>query len=184
VAAVIRKTPESILLEREAQAARPKQQQPDYPWPASQYFDPQRDSVPHRDRPPMRTVGLFQQRRQRVAQKRVNEVGMPTLSARSIKVTIVLDSVQVLGVLQQVAGLPNARVPFTIEVDGRRLHCDLSAKSCRKALAMLQHNAPDAVAVLVQGKLMRSDEIAEAGLVAQVKQPKPEAAVAVAPEAA
>jgi len=103
---------------------------------------------------------------------------MPTVSARSIKITIVLDPVEVLGVLQQATAIADARVPFTIEVEGRKLRTNFSAKSVRKALATLHHNGPEAVVVIIQGKLLRDDTIGEAGLVAQLRAPKPEAVVA------
>jgi hypothetical protein len=99
---------------------------------------------------------------------------MPTLSAHAIKIVVVLDPHEVADTLRHVA--LDARVPITIEVDGRKLRTDFSAKSVRKALATLQHAGPENVAVIVQGKLMRDDTIAEAGLVAQVKAPKPEPA--------
>jgi hypothetical protein len=109
---------------------------------------------------------------------------MPTLSARSLKITIVLDSVEVLGVLQQATAIADARIPFTIDVEGRRLRCTFSAKSCRKALATLQHNGPENVVCIIQGRLQRDDMIAEAGLVAQLRAPKAEPVVTPAATAA
>jgi hypothetical protein len=180
---VTRRTPEELAIARQEAAARPKPQQQVHAWPASQYYDPQRDRVPRRDRPPMRT-------HIRTAQKRASEVrmggeNMPTVSARSIKVTVVLDSVEVLGVLQQATAIADARVPFTVEVEGRKLRTSFAAKSVRKALATLQANGPENVAVIIQGKLMRSDEISEAGLVAQLRaSPKPEASPGSSPRTA
>ena len=94
---------------------------------------------------------------------------MPQLSARSIKVTLVLDPAEVADVLAQTVAVADTRVPFAIDVDGRRLRCNFAAKSVRvrKALATLQHEGPGNVAVIIQGKLMRDDTIAEAGLIAQ-----------------
>jgi len=104
----------------------------------------------------------------------------PRFSARSIKIVLVLDPAEVVDVLQQAVGLPNARVLFAINVEGRKLRCEFSAKSVRKALATLHHNGPENVAVIVQGKLLRDDTIAEAGLMAQVKMPKSEPSVTAA----
>jgi hypothetical protein len=73
----------------------------------------------------------------------------------------------------------DARVPITIEVEGRKLCCDFSAKSVRKALATLQHAGPENVVVIVQGKLLADSTIAEAGLVAQLRAPRPEPAAEV-----
>jgi hypothetical protein len=101
---------------------------------------------------------------------------MPTLSARAIKVTIVLAAPEVFDVLKQTAALAATRVPFVIEVDGWRLRTDFTAKSVRRALATLHHHGVENVAVIIQGKLMRDGTISEAGLVAQPKVPKAEAA--------
>jgi hypothetical protein len=103
---------------------------------------------------------------------------MPTLSARAAKVVIVLDPAEVFDVLKQTAALAATRVPFAIDIDGWRLRAEFSAKSVRRCLTTLQQNGPEGVAVLVQGKLLRDGTIAEAGLVAQLKAPKPEPAAA------
>jgi hypothetical protein len=66
---------------------------------------------------------------------------MPAFAARAIKITLVLDAVEVFSV--------------------------------RKCLGPLRQSGPEAVAVIIQGKLMRDDTIAEAGLVAQLRVPKP-----------
>jgi hypothetical protein len=60
---------------------------------------------------------------------------------------------------------------------------ELNAKSVRRALATIAEHGPDAVSVIVQGKLV-GDAIAEAGIMAQPKGPskeKPEAAPESAP---
>jgi hypothetical protein len=101
---------------------------------------------------------------------------MPTLSARAIKVTIVLDALEVFDVLKQTVALAATRVPFAIDVDGWLLRTDFSAKSVRRALATLHHHGVQNVAVIIQGKLGRGDVIAEAGLVAQLRAPRPESA--------
>jgi hypothetical protein len=73
---------------------------------------------------------------------------MPTVNARSIKITLVLDAVEVRDVLQQATAIADARVPFAIDVEGRRLRCAFAAKSVRRALATLQANGPENVAVI------------------------------------
>jgi ribosomal protein S3 len=50
---------------------------------------------------------------------------------------------------------------------------DVAAKAIRKAKATIAEHGADGVALLVQGKLNGSNEVVEAGLVAQVKAPKP-----------
>jgi hypothetical protein len=71
-------------------------------------------------------------------------------------------------------------VPFAIDVEGRHLRTTFAAKSVRKCLATLQGSGPENVSVIVQGKLTRDDTIAEAGLVAQVRAPRPAEPVAAA----
>jgi hypothetical protein len=197
---VVRRTPETILIERQEQAARPRPPQPVRAWPASALYDPTFIRTPPRDRVPMRVAGAFAAKprlprridpaltwpdvHKSASGARKGGFPLPTLTARSIKIVVVLDSTEVLGVLQQATAIADARVPFTIEVEGRRLRCTFAAKAVRKALATLKQNEPENVVCIVQGKLLRNDEISEAGLVAQVKQPKPEPVVAAAETAA
>jgi hypothetical protein len=97
---------------------------------------------------------------------------MPTLTARSIKLVVPLDAAAVLATLRPLQR-NEARIMFEIEVDGRRLRCDFAPKAVRKAFGIIAEHGAENVAVIVQGKLGRDDTIAEAGLVAQVKAPKP-----------
>jgi hypothetical protein len=53
---------------------------------------------------------------------------------------------------------------------------ELNAKSVRRALAVIAEHGPDAVSVIVQGKLV-ADSITEAGIVAQPKV-RPQASAA------
>ncbi len=50
---------------------------------------------------------------------------------------------------------------------------DVAAKSLRRAQNAIVQHGSDGVACVLQGKLASSGKIIEAGLVAQVKQPKP-----------
>jgi hypothetical protein len=67
---------------------------------------------------------------------------MPTLSARAIKIVLVLDAVEVSDVLQQTVALADTRVPFTINVEGRHLRTTLAAKSVRKSSPRCKGAAP------------------------------------------
>jgi hypothetical protein len=100
---------------------------------------------------------------------------MPTVTARNIKLTLVLDPVQVRAALRPVLNT-EGRLPLTVEVEGRRLTMDFAAKAVRKCCSMIEEHGADGVAVLIQGKLMKNDVVAEAGLVAQVKAKKLEEA--------
>ena len=91
------------------------------------------------------------------------------LNAKALKVTLVLDATEL-------AALPDptaARIVLQISVaGGRTVSADIAGKSLRKAKATIAEHGPDNVAVVLQGKLMDGNVVAEAGLVAQSKQPK------------
>ena len=93
---------------------------------------------------------------------------MTLLNSRALKVTAVLDPAEV-------AALPDPTTAGTvlrIQVAGRTITVDVAAKALRKAKATIAQHGPSEVAVLVQGKLV-GETVLEAGLVAQVKGPKP-----------
>jgi hypothetical protein len=103
-----------------------------------------------------------------------------TLSARALKVTIPLDAAEV-------AALPapggQERCQLAIACEGKVYTADIATKSLRKAKGTITANGAENVFVMVQGKL-KGNEIVEAGLVAQVKTPKPSAVEAVGAHAA
>lgn len=100
-----------------------------------------------------------------------------TLSAKSIKITIVLDPAEVASIPTP-EGKPRCLV--RISVAGRVVSADLNAKSLRKVIATIRENGPENVAVILQGKLGANDEILEAGLSAQPRTVKPSAEAAPA----
>jgi hypothetical protein len=59
-------------------------------------------------------------------------------------------------------------------VEGRKLRFDVAPRAIRKCLATISEHRAENVVVLVQGKLLGDNTVADAGLVAQVKTPKPE----------
>jgi sRNA-binding protein len=91
-------------------------------------------------------------------------------TARSLKTTLVLDAASFAG-LQVPNGQP--KVGIEVEVAGRKVTASVNAKAVRKAAATIAEHGPDMVAVVLQGSLATDDTLADAGLVAQVKQPKP-----------
>ena len=91
-------------------------------------------------------------------------------TARSLKTTLVLDASSFIG-LQVPNGIP--KFDIAVEVAGRTVTASVNAKSVRKAAATVAEHGPDMVAVILQGSLAMDNTLAEAGLVAQVKQPKP-----------
>ena len=99
---------------------------------------------------------------------------MPTLAALALKVTVVLDPGEVAA-LAVPEGQP--RTVLHIKTPDRTVTVDIASKSVRKAQATIAENGAAGVAVIIQGKLVAGDVLAEAGLVAQAKT-KPAAAVA------
>jgi hypothetical protein len=89
----------------------------------------------------------------------------PILNARALKVTVVLDPAEV-ALIEAPDGKP--RVVIDIRLPDRRVTVDVAAKAVRRALAVIAEHGPDAVSVIIQGKLV-GDTITEAGIVAQPK---------------
>ncbi len=90
------------------------------------------------------------------------------LTSRALKCTLMLTPAEL-------AALPDpgssSRVVLEIAVGAQSYNVDIAAKSLRKTKATISENGPDNVACFIQGRLDGST-IVEAGLVAQVKQPK------------
>jgi hypothetical protein len=84
-----------------------------------------------------------------------------TLTAKSLKATVVLDASQVAA-LSAPDGTPRCLV--RINISGRTITADLNAKSVRKAIATIREAGADACAVILQGKLQPDNSLAEAGL--------------------
>jgi hypothetical protein len=97
------------------------------------------------------------------------------LTAKTMKATVVLDAAEMAGLT-----VPNGAktFPITVAVAGRTLRAELNPKTLRKCLTQIAEAGPDGVALVLQGKLEAGDVLAEAGLTAQIKTPKPAAAAA------
>ena len=91
-------------------------------------------------------------------------------TARSLKTTLVLDAASFAG-LKVPDGQP--KVAIEVKVGDRKVTASVNAKSVRKAVATIAEHGPAMVAVILQGSLAMDNTLAEAGLFAQVKQPKP-----------
>jgi hypothetical protein len=90
------------------------------------------------------------------------------LSARSLKIVLVLDPPALAAALQPYATVEQ-RIPVTVAVEGRRLTADFAPRAVRRALTSIEEYGTDGVACLIQGKLMPDNSIGDAGLVAQQK---------------
>jgi hypothetical protein len=99
------------------------------------------------------------------------------ITARNIRITVILDTAAVMAALQRFEH-SNERTPIVVTVAGRTLKADFPPRAVRRALATIREHGADDTVVLVQGKLGQGDSIEEAGLVAQAKVKKPEAAAA------
>jgi hypothetical protein len=102
---------------------------------------------------------------------------MPTVTARGpLKVVAVIDPAELLDVPVP-DGKP--RVAPTIRLSHGTVFADLAAKSVRRAIALVREHGPDAVAAIIQGRLVGS-EITEARVMVQPKVQKAEKAEAAA----
>jgi hypothetical protein len=107
-----------------------------------------------------------------------NSLSKPTkpetdLEARALKVTAVSDPAAVTRI-HMPNGMP--RIELRITISGRVYKAELNAKSLWRCIAAINAaSSDDAIAVVLQGKLDGAT-ILEAGIVAQPKTPKPEAA--------
>ena len=97
---------------------------------------------------------------------------MPTVTARSLKVTVVIeiDATSLLAIAVAESG--PARTVLTIRTPDRTVTADLASKSIRRAQAEIHEHGPDGCTALVQGKLGAGDCILEASLVVQPKMAK------------
>ena len=95
-------------------------------------------------------------------------VARPTVNAKRLKVTVVIDPAE-LAAVSAPDGKP--RVKLRIQLPDRRLVADIAAKSIRKAQAAISEHGADEVAVILQGVLLADDGVSEAGLSAQPKAP-------------
>ena len=103
--------------------------------------------------------------------------GRSPRTPRALKCTLVLNADEITAIGDQ--GSP--RVLLTIAAaDYGPVSADIAAKSVRKAQALIAEHGADGVTCVLQGKLVSGGKISEAGLVAQVKQPKPAAETAAA----
>jgi hypothetical protein len=93
------------------------------------------------------------------------------LQARAaLKATIVLDAAA-LAAVEVPNGTP--RVTLSVSIGSRAVQGSVSGKGLRKVVALIRESGADRVAVVLSGRLEAGDILAEAGIVAQPKTPKP-----------
>jgi hypothetical protein len=97
------------------------------------------------------------------------------LTARAVKATLVISPDELVGIIAE----GQKRIPFTIDVDGRRITGEFNGKSVRKAIATCA--AGEAAAVVIQGTLRPDGRLENAGITApprggQIEKPAAERA--------
>jgi hypothetical protein len=90
-----------------------------------------------------------------------------SLAVKAIKATVVLDP----HALKPAPAGTEVILEVTTE-GGIRARARLNPKSYRKALETVREHGPDNVAVVLQGRMVKSGEIVDAGISAMPKQPK------------
>ena len=90
-----------------------------------------------------------------------------TLTARSIKATLVLAADEILA-LSAPDGQPRCIVKVNV-AGARTITADLNAKSVRKAVATIREAEPENVTCILQGKLAADNTLLDAGLSVQLK---------------
>jgi hypothetical protein len=90
-----------------------------------------------------------------------------SIAVKAIKVTVVLDP----HALKPAPAGAEVILEVTTE-GGIRARARVNPKSYRKALETIREHGPDNVAVILQGRMVKSGEIVDAGISAMPKQPK------------
>ena len=149
--------PETLLIRRQEAEAAKKRHPPLQRWPSSPHATALRVRVPPpppspgpSTPPPLRLPG--------------------TLSASRLKITTILNAAELLAI-NAPDGKP--RITLRIRLPERTMTAEVAAKSLRKAQTAIRETGADNIALVLQGRLIAGDVIAEAGLSAQPKTPKP-----------
>lgn len=150
--------PETLLIRREEDEADRKRRPLLRRWPSSPRAPAPRVRVPP---PPLRLPGL----------EKSPPLRLPgTLSAKRLKVTLALDATELLAIAAP-EGKP--RITLRIRLPDRTVTAEIASKSLRKAQTAIREAGADSIALVLQGRLVARDVIAEAGLSAQPKAAKP-----------
>ena len=97
------------------------------------------------------------------------EIWQRKLESRALKASVVLDPAVLAEVVVQ-NGL--AKVTLRVAVPHKTIVAEVNAKTLRRTIAAITAAGPDAVAVVLQGRLEPGEILAEAGIAAQLKTPK------------
>jgi hypothetical protein len=95
--------------------------------------------------------------------------GVLKLTARSLKITLVVPAAQLAGVV-----VPNGQpqIAFAVDVSGRTVSGQFNAKTLRRVVAAIAEHGLENVAVIVQGSLV-GERIESAGITAQPRNKAP-----------
>jgi hypothetical protein len=93
-----------------------------------------------------------------------------TLTASWLQVTTMLNAAELAAI-----AVPGGqrRITLRVRLPDRTISAEVAAKSLRKAQNALREAGADAIVLMLQGQLIAGDRVAEAGLSARPKTPKP-----------
>jgi hypothetical protein len=150
--------PETLLIRRqEDEAARQRRPPLQERWPSSP-----RAPAPGMRRPP---PPLARGREQSPPSRPPG-----TLTAARLRVSTILNATELLAIAAP-EGKP--RITLRIRLPDRTVTAEIASKSLRKAQTAIREAGADSIALVLQGRLVAGDVIAEAGLSAQPKAAKP-----------
>jgi hypothetical protein len=116
---------------------------------------------------------------------------MTTITGKALWITVAVNPIEVAAVPTP-HGKPTVGVKIAVCAGGgppdRYIHMRLTAKSIRKARALIEKSPPGGVVTVVRGQFVAGDVVAGAGLMVMPKGPRQAvpgeaAAVSLAPEA-
>jgi hypothetical protein len=150
--------PETLLIRRQEDEAARKRRPPLQHWPSSpRALAPRMRVQP----PPLLSLGG----------EKPAPLSLPgTLTASKLKVTAILNAAELLTIT---APEGKQRVTLRVRLPDRTITAEVSAKSLRKAQNAIREAGAAAIVLTLQGYLVASDVIAEAGLSVQPKTVKP-----------
>jgi hypothetical protein len=142
--------PETLLIRRQEDEARKRRPPLQQRWPSSPRAPAPPLSLGRKKSPPLPLPG--------------------TLTAARLKVTTVLDAAE-LNAIPAPDGKP--RITLRIRLPDRTITAEIAVKSLRKAQTAIRETGADNIALVLQGRLIAGDRVAEAGLSAQPRAAKP-----------
>ena len=92
-----------------------------------------------------------------------------TLTAERLRIALTLNAAELNAIK---APKDKPRITLQIRLPNRTLIAEIAAKSLHKAQTAIREAGADNIALVLQGRFIAGDRVAEAGLSAQPKAPK------------